>query len=278
MTPILSAVWLRQTVSVVLPTYNERASIRACIETLEKTGLVDEIIVVNNNAAEGTSEEVAGTSAREVHEPVQGYGAAIRRGFAEAAGDLIIVSEPDGTFQSHDVRKLLAYAEDFEVVYGTRTAKELIWEGANMGPFLKWGNYAVAKLMELLFNTVSLTDVGCTMRCVRRSALERMAPFFTVNGSFFGPEMMVISMLLGMKIVQIPVNYTRRVGTSSVTGNPWVAFRLGLRMILLILDYRSRSWLRPEDFRDTRPPAPPPDLLREPEEETEEKPESPRCS
>jgi hypothetical protein len=192
---------------------------------------------------------VAGTSAREVLERRQGYGAAIRRGFLEAAGDLILVSEPDGTFRGHDVLKLLAYADDFEVVYGSRTVKELIWKGANMGLFLKWGNYWVAKLMELLFNSTSLTDVGCTMRCVRREALRDLEPFFTVDGSFFGPQMMVLSILMKMKMIQIPVNYTKRVGTSSVTGNKMVAFFLGLRMIALIASYRLQSWLAPPRFR-----------------------------
>jgi glycosyltransferase involved in cell wall biosynthesis len=193
-----------------------------------------------------------------VHETRQGYGSAIRRGFAEASGDLILLAEPDGTFRGHDVLKLLAYADDFEVVYGSRTVKELIWKGANMGLFLKWGNYWVAKLMELLFNSTSLTDVGCTMRCVHREALRDMEPYFTVEGSFFGPQMMVLSILLKMKMIQIPVNYTRRVGTSSVTGNKVVAFLLGLRMIALIADYRLRSWISPPKFkrlsgrRDTR--------------------------
>jgi glycosyltransferase involved in cell wall biosynthesis len=211
--------------------------------------VVDEIIVINNNAAPGTSDEVAPTGAREVVEPRQGYGAAIRRGFAESTGDLIIVSEPDGTFRGHDVLKLLAYSDDFEVVYGSRTVKELIWKGANMGLFLKWGNYWVAKLMELLFNSTSLTDVGCTMRCVRRDALRDMERHFTVDGSFFGPQMMVLSILMKMKMIQIPVNYTKRVGTSSVTGNKLVAFALGLRMITLIGSYRLHSWFSPFRFR-----------------------------
>jgi glycosyltransferase involved in cell wall biosynthesis len=248
-------MWCGKRVSVVLPTYNERASIRRCIEDFRQTGVVDEIIVVNNNAAAGTSEEVAKTCAREVHEPRQGYGAAIQRGFREASGDLIIVSEPDGTFYARDVRKILAYAEDFDVVYGSRTVKELIWEGANMGLFLKWGNYSVAKLMEFLFNTTSLTDVGCTLRCVRRDALRRIEPFFSVAGSFFGPQMMVLSILMKQKMIQIPVNYSKRVGTSSVTGNKWVAFRLGMQMILLILDYRLTSWLFRSRFRRTPAPA-----------------------
>jgi glycosyltransferase involved in cell wall biosynthesis len=210
---------------------------------------VDEIVVVNNNAALGTSDEVRKTPAIEVFEKTQGYGAAIRRGFKEVSGDLIIVSEPDGTFRGRDVLKLLAFSDDFEVVYGSRTVKELIWEGANMGLFLKWGNYAVAKLMETLFNTISLTDVGCTMRCVRREALRAMEPYFTVDGSFFGPQMMVLSILMKMKVIQIPVNYTKRTGRSSVTGNKLVAFSLGLKMIKMILGYRARSWAFPRRYK-----------------------------
>ena len=137
---------------------------------------------------------MAKTSAREVLEPRQGYGIAIRRGFMEADGDYIIVSEPDGTFRGRDIVKLISYADDFDVVYGSRTVKELIWEGANMGIFLKWGNYWVAKLMEFLFNTTSLTDVGCTMRCVNRRALDHLEPHFTVDGSFFGPEILKMSL------------------------------------------------------------------------------------
>jgi glycosyltransferase involved in cell wall biosynthesis len=248
-------MWNQQRVSVVLPTYNEKNSIRAFIRELEKHEVIDEIIVVNNNAAPGTSEEVAPTSAREVCEPEQGYGAAIQRGFREAVGDLVVVFEPDATFLAHDIYKMLAYSDDFEVVYGSRTTKELIWQGANMGLFLKWGNYAVAKLMEFLFNTTNLTDVGCTVRCVRRAALEAMLPHFTVKGSFFGPEMMVISISQRRKIIQVPVNYVERVGHSSVTGNKWVAFRLGLRMIRLVIGHRLKTWLHPCAFAPANDPA-----------------------
>lgn len=236
-------MWNNKTVSLIFPTYNEKDSIKDAIIDYQYAGIIDEILVVNNNAAEGTSEEVAQTSAREIFEHVQGYGAAIRRGFKEATGEYIIVAEPDGTFSGKDVVKLLSYIEDFDVVYGSRTVKELIWQGANMGLFLKWGNYAVAKMMEVLFNTTSLSDVGCTMRCINRKALRHIEPFFTVNGSFFGPEMMVLSILMRMRIVQLPVNYTQRVGQSSVTGDKVKAFFLGLRMIRLILSYRFKGWL-----------------------------------
>ena len=141
-------MWHDKKVSVVFPTYNEKDSIRAAIEDFFASGYVDEVIVVNNNAAEGTDEEVRATRARLVHETRQGYGYAIWKGLEEAEGDLLVIAEPDGTFSGHDLIKLLAYSDDIPVVFGTRTQRELVWEGANMGFFLKWGNWAVGKLIE----------------------------------------------------------------------------------------------------------------------------------
>ena len=73
-------MWDGKTLSVALMTYAERNSIRRVIEGFFETGVVDEVLAVNNNAEEGTAEEVALTNARQVFEPKQGYGHAIRRG------------------------------------------------------------------------------------------------------------------------------------------------------------------------------------------------------
>ena len=245
--------WRGSRISVVFPTYNERESIRAAILDFASTDVVDEIVVVNNNAAAGTSEEVAeatarvtnGTLVREVHEHRQGYGHAIQRGLREASGDYIVISEPDGTFLGRDTFKLLAYVDDFDVVYGSRTARTFIWRGANMGALLRWGNWGVAKLMEFLFNSTNLTDVGCTMRLIRREALGQVESEFTIGGSAFGPEMMLLSLLHGLRVIQIPVNYLPRIGVSSVTGDMRKAILLGLWMIALVLRYRLRAWVRP---------------------------------
>ena len=236
-------MWQNRTVSVALPTYNEPGSIRACIARFFKTGIVDEVVVCNNNAAAGTSEEVAKTRAREVFETRQGYGWSCQKAMAETTGDLIVLAEPDGSFEPVDIFKLLAYCDDFDVVFGTRTSRELIWTGANMGWLMKWGNWAVAKYMEFLFNTTELTDVGCTMRLLRREAFERIQPEFSVGDSHFGPEMMLLCILSRARLIQIPVNYRQRVGESKVCGNRWVTFRLGVRMALFISGTRLKSWL-----------------------------------
>lgn len=231
-------MWKGQTLAVVLPTYNERDSIRRVVDEFDRLAVVDEIIVVNNNAAPGTSEAVAGSAAREVHEPVQGYGAAIRRGLLETEADLVAVCEPDGTFEPGDVHKLLAYIDDCDVVFGSRTVDTFIWEGANMGLFLRWGNWAVAKMLEALFNTNYLSDVGCTFRLLRRPAARTVLPLAQSNGSFFGLEMMLVVIVARLRYVQIPLNYKERTGVSSVTGDLRKAVVLGLQMIRTILQYR----------------------------------------
>lgn len=235
-------MWNQQRVSVALPTYNEKESIRDCIDRFFQTGVVDEVIVCNNNAATGTSEEVSRTQAREVFEPRQGYGWSCRKALSEASGDLIILSEPDGSFEPADVFKLLAYSADFDLVLGSRTNRELIWTGANMGWFMKWGNWAVAKYIEFLFNTTTLTDVGCTMRLVKRPVLDRLLPTLSVGGSHFGPELTLRCIGERVRMIEVPLNYKRRVGQSMVTGNRWMALTLGLRMIGLVTIFRVRSW------------------------------------
>lgn len=231
-------MWEGRSISVVLPTYNEADSIRACIEGFESLGIVDEIVVVNNNAADGTSEAVGPTAAREVHESVQGYGAAIRRGLAEAKGDLIVLCEPDGTFEPRDLWKLLPFTVDTDVVLGSRTVQVFIWDGANMGLFLRWGNWAVAKFIEVLFGTAYLSDVGCTMRVMHRHVIDGLLPRFRLTGSSFGLELLLRSIVAHHRFVQVPVRYKQRVGQSSVTGDRWKAVSLGLEMIRLVLRFR----------------------------------------
>lgn len=233
--------WRNKTLSVVLPTYNERDSIAECIRGFTSIPEVDEVIVVNNNAALGTSQEVATTGAREVFEKTQGYGAAIRRGLREADTDLVAVCEPDGTFQPEDLRKLLAFMPECDFVVGSRTVATFIWDGANMGWFLRWGNWAVAKLIEVLFNTSHLSDVGCTYRLLRRPTADDVADQMTVGGSHAGAEIMLLTITSGARFVEVPVNYLPRVGVSSVTGSPWRAVAVGLRMIGVALRFRRRA-------------------------------------
>src|SRR5258708_330266 len=97
---IVGTVWRDHRVSMIFPTYNERDSIYDSVRDAWDTGYVDEVLVIDNNAAPGSAAEAERAGARVVVEPRQGYGAAIRRGLAEAEGEILILSEPDGTFSA----------------------------------------------------------------------------------------------------------------------------------------------------------------------------------
>ncbi len=227
-----------KTVSVVFPAYNEAGNITRAVRDFLAVSAVDEVIVVDNNSRDGTGDLARAAGARVVLETKQGYGNALQRGLREATGDYIVLAEPDGTFVATDVLKLLPYAAELDMVMGTRTTRELIWEQANMGWFLRVGNWAVAKLLQLLFDGPSLSDCGCTMRLIRREAAARIAGQLTVGGSHFLPEMVVLALLNGLRIIEVPVNYRARVGESKITGSRVTTLKVGLRMIALILGYR----------------------------------------
>jgi glycosyltransferase involved in cell wall biosynthesis len=232
-------MWKGRTVAVIIPTYRESATIGRVIDGFDALGIADEILVVNNNAEPGTSEAVEATAAREVHEPVQGYGAAIQRGIAESSADLICICEADGTFDPADLLKLLPYADEFDFVYGSRTLRDLIWGGANMGRFLRWGNWGLAKVMELAYGTFHLSDVGCTMRVVSGPAARFLLPHYSVAGGAFGMEMLLLSVIGEWRVVQLPINYRARRGKPGTTESFWKSCSIGFEMLALLV----KRWL-----------------------------------
>lgn len=231
-------------VSIIIPTYNEAASIAGVVNDFFATGLVDEVVVVNNNSLGNTTEEVAKTKARQVFETEhQGYGHALMRGLKEATGDLLVMTEADGTFRAGDLIKLLVYSDDFDVVLGTRTSRAAIFSGAFMPFPVRFGNWAVAKLLEVLHNGPTLTDVGCTYKLISRRAYEKIHDLFKYSDGDgkWSPELMVWLLRRSLKPIEVPVIYQARVGCSSYTGNMRKAAWLGLKMIWLIIVYRFRS-------------------------------------
>jgi glycosyltransferase involved in cell wall biosynthesis len=241
--------------SIVMPAYNEAEGIAQAVRSFRAIPEVDEVVVADNNSKDGTAELAREAGARVVSESQQGYGFASQCALKSATGDYIVITESDGTFRASDLRKFLAYAGEFDAVFGTRTAKSCIWEGSNMGLFLRYGNCAVAKFLEYLHNGPCLTDVGCTYKMFSRAALDRVTPMFTVGGSHFSPELMILAIRSRLKCVEIPVHYQPRLGESKITGSFTRAFRLGLRMMAMIVQYRFKK-------------IPPPRLAGEPQTQT----------
>lgn len=239
-------MYLGKKVSIVFPVYNEKGNIRNAIEEFLRHPAVDEIIAVDNNSKDGSDVEIKLTSAKYVKETMQGYGAAMRRGMREATGDLIVTVEPDGTFRADDLDRLLVYSQEYDVVFGTRTSRNPVWSGgdpgANMDFALRMGNWAVAKLLEYLFNGPSFTDVGCSYKLIHRLAYEKIRNSLTVDGNWFSPEYMIRVLQHKLSVVEIPVQYGTRVGASKITGKRHKAILLGFRMIWFILVERFTSW------------------------------------
>src|SRR5207344_740093 len=121
----------------------------------------------------------------------------------------------------------------------------------------RWGNWGVAKFIEVLFNTSHLSDVGCTYRVFTSELAELIAQRMKRGGNHAGPEMMLLAITSGARFVEIPVNYLPRVGTSSATGSPLAAIAIGLRMIEIIVRFRIRTprrIVRPERLSINGPP------------------------
>lgn len=228
---------------VGMPAYNEQTNIEHAVRSFIEQKFVDEVVVVDNNSSDDTAEVASEAGAVVVSESRQGYGYACQRALKEAneRGEIIGLVEPDGTFIARDIEKLLSYIPDFDFVVGTRTSSELIWEGANMGPLLQWGNWIVAKLLEVMHNTSSITDVGCTFRIIRSDAYEQIRDQFTVGGSHFSPEMIIRAAQQNTSMVEVPVNYRARKGKSKITGDFVPAVKLGLVMIGFIIQQKIES-------------------------------------
>ena len=224
-----------------MPAYNEAGGIEAAVNEFKSlkdvagNAIVDEIIVVDNNSSDGTGELALLAGAKVVIEHRQGYGYAVRRGLAEATQDIVVICEPDGTFAAKDIFKLLAYSDEFDMVCGTRTTRELFWEEANMGIFLRIGNLVVAKALELLYGTCSLSDCGCTFRLIHRPALKKIEHQFHVGNSHFLPNMIIAARMNGLSLIEIPVTYKDRIGESKITGSLLGKWSTGLAMIRIIL-------------------------------------------
>jgi dTDP-glucose pyrophosphorylase len=225
----------RQRVSLVVPAYDEAASIGHVLRDFRPH--VDEIVVMDNCSADGTA-EIARRHGATVHSrPLRGYGDALRQGMDAATGDILVLVEADGTFRAKDLGKLLEFLKDADMVIGTRTTRQMIEQGANMDGWLRWGNVVVGKLVEVLWwgHEPRFTDVGCTYRAIWRDAYRKIRPYLTCDAAAFSPEMMIEMLRVEGRVIEIPVSYyRRRGGASKHSSSRWHSVRTGLRMLRLI--------------------------------------------
>ncbi|MEE9392346.1 MAG: glycosyltransferase family 2 protein [Planctomycetota bacterium] len=235
-------------VSVVVPAYNEEGTIAEVVRDFAANDFVDQVVVVDNNCRDMTAELAREAGALVVTESAAGYGHALRAGIVAADGDLIILTEADGSFIADDLEKLLVYTGEGGMILGTRTTRQMVEQGANMGFVLRWGNVLAAKILELLWyipHEPRLTDVGCTYRAIWRDTYQRIAPFLQEAGPGFSPEMICECYRHGVRVIEVPVSYhARTAGESAHSGGVWSVAKTASKMFRCIFRKRLASWFQ----------------------------------
>jgi hypothetical protein len=138
---------------VVLTAYNDEESIADAVADFKAHPMVARVIVVENNSRDRTAECARAAGATVVTETKPGYGRCVYRcfeeGLAQSNAEVIVLCEGDMTFRARDLEKLLAYIDDADIVNGTRIVEQLREYSTQLSTFMYYGNFFVAKLLEL---------------------------------------------------------------------------------------------------------------------------------
>lgn len=208
-------------VAVVVPAYNEEATIAEVVHDFLARPEADRVVVVDNNCRDATANRARSAGAEVIEEHAPGYGSAIRAGLdhaAETGAEILVIVEADGSFRASDLPKLLHYLEDCRMVLGTRTTRQMVQQGANMDKKLRWGNVLMAKWLELCWylpHEPRLTDVGCSYRALWAETWSTIRGGTREVGPSFSPEMICESYRHGLRVIEIPVAYGARLGGES---------------------------------------------------------------
>jgi hypothetical protein len=101
---------------------------------------------------------------------------------------------------------------------------------------LRWGNIILAKGISILYTSdTSLTDCGCTFRVLKKSMVKKILPLLTVGGSYFLSELLVVVLRSHYTLIEIPIYYRKRVGTSKITGSLRKSVAVGMNMLKVVV-------------------------------------------
>lgn len=245
---VLNESLINNRITVALTAYNDELSIGDSVRDFLSSEFVARVIVVSNNSSDNTI-EIAQKAGVIVHnETKQGYGPCVKRALAESAKyedtELVVLCEGDMTFRSHDIPKFLAYINHAEVVNGTRIVEQLQDSNTQVTNFIHYGNFAVAKLLEMkMLGDVTLSDVGTTYKMIRRKTLLDILPKLNDNINLeFNAHFIETCVEYGHSLVEIPITFYPRIGISKgASSSVWAALKIGTRMIWGILFGWSRA-------------------------------------
>ena len=201
------------TLAVIIPCYNEVDNIETLLGRVQATGLADEIIIVDDGSSDGTREVLA-RIAGEGHAGLQvllmernrGKGAALRRGFAAAGADLLLIQDADLEYDPRDYPTLLQPLKEgiAPVVYGSR------FLGGPRKAMYFWNmvaNKGLTLLTNILYNAI-LSDMMTCYKVFHRELLRDMR--LRANGFDFEPELTARVLKRGIHIYEVPISYNGR--------------------------------------------------------------------
>ena len=222
--------------SVVVPAYNERATIAEILRRIQAAGvgLDKEIIVVDDGSTDGTRDVLRAQSLRGLkvftHEKNRGKGAALRTGFAAASGDIVIVQDADLEYDPREYPRLVEPILDgrADVVYGSR------FLGGPHRVLYFWhyvGNRFLTVMSNILSN-LNLTDMETCYKAFRREVLTKIK----LKSSRFGfePEITMKVARLKCRVYEVPISYS---GRDYAEGKK-IGWKDGLAAIFQLLRFR----------------------------------------
>lgn len=224
--------------SVVIPVFNEVRTLATVIERVRAAGFPCEIIVVDDCSTDGTRELLANyagdADVRQIlHEKNLGKGAALKNGFLQATGDIVLVQDADLEYDPVDFAALIEpiLQNSADVVYGSRFCP-----GAGLAQDRSWHTRANRWVTTAsnFFTGLKITDMETCYKVFRREVIAATAP--TLQEPRFGiePELTAkIARLPNVRIVEVPVRYSPR----SYAEGKKIRLRDGLRAIWCCFKY-----------------------------------------
>jgi glycosyltransferase involved in cell wall biosynthesis len=197
--------------SIIMPCYNEEATIRAILEQVRAVTLEKEIVVVDDHSTDRTPEILAEIAAREPGLRVirqaqnRGKGEAIRTGLAFARGDIVIIQDADMEYDPNDYYELVRpiVAGKVHVVFGSR------FMGRHTGMYF-WnavGNKGLTFLTNLLYNSW-ISDMETCYKAMRADIMRSLD--LQSNDFRIEPEIAAKVLRLGYRIYEVPISYMGR--------------------------------------------------------------------
>jgi glycosyltransferase involved in cell wall biosynthesis len=221
--------------SILMPVYNEKATIEEIVQQVNAVGLDKELIIVDDGSTDGTREilreKIEGLPNVRVlyHERNKGKGAAIRTGKEHITGDIAIIQDADLEYDPHDYHTLIdpILKKKADVVYGSRFL-------GTRRAFLFWhyvGNRFLTFVTNLLYNTM-LTDMETCYKAFRASILKEMT--IRSDRFEFEPEITAKVFKKGYKVFEVPIYYA---GRDFAEGKK-ITWRDGFKAIWTIIKFR----------------------------------------